>query len=287
MSDKQTTEQLNMSERIELLKADYLFGKLNADEQAVFDEYLRQQPAEAQQLRELQQSLGRLDMNQTENPAGPSHQMDVNFYQMLEAEQHAVTKSQIQSHTESKASGQFFDRVFSFSGKQLTAVTATLFVGLLCGWVLRGGALTDAVPAKLAAAESQASELRQVTVLSLLDEPQATSRLQAVSLANDFESPSSVVVSALLNTLNHDENVNVRLAALEALERYSDSPEVRTGLIDSILQQQSPHLQVALANLMLRLQEERSVDAMKKLLENEELEPSVREKMTASVQELI
>jgi hypothetical protein len=133
----------------------------------------------------------------------------------------------------------------------------------------------------------QVSELREVMMLSMLEKESATERLKAVSLSSDMSQVSKKVTSALFKTLNGDENVNVRLAALDVLMNYAKDGEVREGLIKSISVQDSPLVQVALAELMVTLQERKSVTELKKLLKNDKTPKEVKGKIEKSISVLI
>ena len=85
-------------------------------------------------------------------------------------------------------------------------------------------------------------------------------------------------MEALLESVRNDPNVNVRLVALEALARQIDSPRVRAGLIDSLPRQDSPMLQVALAEI-LNQQNGGATVAIRRLLERDDLDPSAREQI--------
>jgi HEAT repeat protein len=95
------------------------------------------------------------------------------------------------------------------------------------------------------------------------------------------------VIDALLATLNNDDNVNVRLSTLDALTRLANHPEVRQGLIHSITQQESPLMQSAIADVMLKLQERRSVQSFKELLKQKNLDHGVRDKINETIHSLI
>jgi HEAT repeat protein len=94
------------------------------------------------------------------------------------------------------------------------------------------------------------------------------------------------VIVALFTTLNNDENENVRLATLDALVRFADNPKVREGLVASLLRQDSELMQVALANVMLQLQEKRSVTPLKKLLEIKNINTMVKKKLEQTVKHI-
>ncbi|MDX1636425.1 MAG: HEAT repeat domain-containing protein [Balneolaceae bacterium] len=127
------------------------------------------------------------------------------------------------------------------------------------------------------------NHLREMLVISLLDNSSSIERLKAVNIGNDIRSVDAKVTEALLQTLNNDSNVNVRLAAVDALVKHASNPEVRSGLINAISRQESAVVQTALADAMLILQESRSVDELKKLLEQNELEGSVRDKLENTI----
>ena len=98
---------------------------------------------------------------------------------------------------------------------------------------------------------------------------------------------SKKVIDALFTTLNEDPNVNVRLITLEALVKLSNEPKVRAGLVQSITLQESPLLQSAIADVMVKLQEKSSVQGLQKLLHRKDLNGMVKLKIEQSIHKLI
>ena len=131
------------------------------------------------------------------------------------------------------------------------------------------------------------SDLKEMMMLSLLEKESATDRLKAVSLSEDMGQASQKVTSALMQTLNHDDNVNVRLAALDALRAYSRDSKVREELIRSISKQDSPLVQISLAELMVEMQAKSSVKELEKILHNENTPTDVKKKIRESIQVII
>jgi HEAT repeat protein len=129
--------------------------------------------------------------------------------------------------------------------------------------------------------------MKEMMMLSLLENPSASERIKGVSFTSEIKSTNKEVVDALFSTLNNDPNVNVRLVTLEALSNLANDPAVREGLVQSIVQQDSPLVQSALADAMLKLQEKRSVTSFKKLLEQKSLDISVRLKIEKTINRLI
>ncbi len=156
-----------------------------------------------------------------------------------------------------------------------------------------GGGYWYLHPAKAASDEQlqaltkQVHELKQTMTLALLENPSASERIRAVSYTSEMKHADKEVIDALLATLNNDPNVNVRLSTLDALAQMANHPEVREGLIQSIVQQDSPLMQSAIADVMLKLQEKRSVTPLKQLLKQKNLDNSVRDKISKTITQLI
>lgn len=134
---------------------------------------------------------------------------------------------------------------------------------------------------------AQVHEMREMVLLSLLENPSASERIRGVSYTSEIKNVNTNVVQALLSTLNNDPNSNVRLMTLEALTHYTDDPRVREGLVQSILQQGSPLVQAALADVMLKLQEKKAVRPFKELLQQKDLNEMVRTKIRLTLTRLI
>ena len=133
----------------------------------------------------------------------------------------------------------------------------------------------------------QVSDMREMIMTSLLQNPSASERIRGVSYTSEIRTVNKGVTEALLTTLNNDPNVNVRLVTLEALTHYADDPAVREGLVQSILQQNSPLVQAALTDVMLKLQEKKAIRPFRKLLEQKDLNVLVRNKIQATIARLI
>ncbi|OYU94353.1 MAG: anti-sigma factor [Bacteroidetes bacterium B1(2017)] len=130
---------------------------------------------------------------------------------------------------------------------------------------------------------SEVQDMKQMMMLSMLENPVATERLKAVSYTQELNNVDDQVIDALLTTLNFDQNENVRLVTLEALIQLADNPKVREGLVQSLLTQESPLMQVALADAMVKLQEKRSVKQFKELLRKENLNDAVKGKIEKTI----
>ena len=101
-------------------------------------------------------------------------------------------------------------------------------------------------------------------------------RLKQVQEVKDLKSPDERIFEALNNVLLHDPNTNVRLSAIESLLFFAEAPKVREYLIEAIPYQDSPLVQIALADAMLRLHEKRSSKQWEQLFGSDQIEMEVK-----------
>lgn len=259
-------------QHIELITA-YLDGSITPDERARLNDLIDQgeiDDLELQEMQNLYTGLGQLPAEQ------PSAQMRDNFYGLLQKEKKKAKKSVNKTHWLT-----WFSQLLSSKRVQQTGIAVGVFlIGLILGNLYTP--LQD-YRQQMNQLSTEVSQMREVMMMSLLDARSPSDRLKAVNISTDMTSADDRVVTALLKTLNHDPNVNVRLASIEALLRHAENPKVRQGLVEAISRQQSPQIQVAMADAMLALQETKSVDELRRLLEQRELDSTVRDKLQNTI----
>ena len=234
---------------------------------------------ELQSLRHVWQTMGYLPV-----PA-PSEQLPVRFYAMLE-EYKASTTPAPQSMPSLTA---WLRRLWTPNAlSRLAYSLVLLLVGAAAGYWLSTRQAAQSTPTpQIQALTAEVREMREMMLLSMIENPSATERLRAVSLTKAIPRVDARVVNALLRTLDNDPNVNVRLVTLEALYALADDPRVREGLVQAITRQESPLVQSALVDVMVGLQEKRSVKPLRELLKGKELNQSIKGKIEKGIQVLI
>ncbi len=264
--------------KIKELMIDYLSETLAEDEKRAFENFLQEHPKHQKEFDNLSSSWNALGSLETPEPR---QEMDATFYSMLN------DYSKKGSRRSPFSLNSFFDPVVTFftqNNKQWLYRVAMLVIGLGLGYFFKANTQTNVSP-QMALQETQ--KVRESLVLTLLEQPAANKRMQALDETNKLEQANETIVIALLKTLNNDTNVNVRLAAIESLLLFADDPVVREGIVQSIVHQDSPIVQVTIAKVLVALQEEGSAAAIKKLLEKEDLDSSVREELEKSVKSLL
>lgn len=215
----------------------------------------------------------------------PSKMMRVRFDAMLDTYKESVKAD------EKNTVSDFVAKIRSFLNRQpalrLAYSLALLAAGVGVGyWLHNQSKPVVAYQQQIDTLSAQVQEMRQMMLLSLIDNPSASERLRAVSYTEEIGKANNRVVEALLTTLNNDPNVNVRLVTLEALAKLADDPNVREGLVQALVYQDSPLVQVALADLMVKLQEKRSIKPLRQLLRQENLNDLVKSKIQESLKAL-
>ncbi|MCW9708347.1 HEAT repeat domain-containing protein [Fodinibius salsisoli] len=257
-------------QHIELVTA-YLDGSIKPDQQAQLNDLIDDGEIDALQLREMQNLYTELGQLPAEEP---SAQMRDNFYGMLQEEKAKQPASKASWLT-------WINQLLTSRRVQQAGIAVGVFlIGLVFGNLFTP--LQD-YRQQMDQLSTEVSQMREVMMMSLLEARSPSDRLKAVNISSDLSSTDDRVIYALLKTLNNDPNVNVRLASIESLLRHAENPKARQGLVEAISRQQSPQIQVALADAMLALQETKSVDELRRLLQQQELDSTVRDKLQNTI----
>jgi hypothetical protein len=263
------------SEALRQLIPEYLAGRLAAEESQFFEAELRtnaELQIEVEELRAAWQGLGLIPAPQ------PSAAMRASFYQRLH---------DLQSGRAPAVRGGFAWWKPGLSGlvRQIAVVLALFCAGLYVGRVSMGlgGRAPGGENAQL---QAQIQSLRETVALSLIDRQSPASRLQAVSWGSQVEHPDGDLLSALISTLEHDPNTNVRLAALDALEKFSAEAPVRQGMVNALAHQDSPLVQIALIDALVHMREKTAAGEFRKLSTEADANAAVRQRARWALQTL-
>ena len=199
------------------------------------------------------------------------------FYQMLEAYEEGRRDAGAVRRTSWFASWRFTPAF------QLAAAVCLVAIGIYAGVMAPWRAERSTEVATL---RSEVQNMRQLVALSLLQQQSASDRLRGVTWSYRVEPSDTEVLSALLRTVNNDENVNVRLSAVDALRTFGESPVVRRGIAQAIGKQESPLVQIALLDLVRQLRDRNALAEVQALAAREGVDQTVRSRATRIVAEL-
>ena len=276
-------------DQVKELFADYLVGSLDESARAEVDSHLAGCASCRDETRSLQTVWAKLASLPQEVP-GPA--LDARFHAMLKAYRQGMKQADRDASPRVTLS-DWLARWWPRQPALQFAVAVVLFaLGLLLGPAFTqrgrnhtagGGGTNDRALTRL---REEVSSMKEMITLALLQQSSASERLRGVHWSYQLEQPDREVLSALLRALDSDPNVNVRLATVDALQQFARNAQVKQGLLDSLPRQQSPLVQIELINLMVELKEKESVPVLKALLQNSELNNSVRERAEWGLQKL-
>ncbi len=202
----------------------------------------------------------------------PSGKVRERFYEMLGAYRQGLAAAEPR-----KAHGWW----------QIAAAAALLAVGLGTGYVVRGnGPFSGQAPKEVAQLREEVASMRQLVALSLMQQQSASERLRGVSWAYQAEPSDREILEALVAAVNHDTNVNVRLAAVDALRRFSASPETRRAVLEALPSETTPLVQVALIDLLVDFKERDATGVLKTLAANQDVNDGVRQQAEWALEKL-
>jgi HEAT repeat protein len=125
-----------------------------------------------------------------------------------------------------------------------------------------------------------------MVALSLLQQQSASERLRGVDYTVGMPAMEPGVVSALIQAVKNDPNVNVKLAAIDALTKVSGNAGVRQSLASSLERQDSPMVQAALIDYVVDARDKQAVGALKEFTARPDLNPLVKQRADMALRQL-
>lgn len=139
---------------------------------------------------------------------------------------------------------------------------------------------------EIAKLREEVTSTRELVALSLMQQQSATERLRGVDYTGRLPTMEPQVVSALIQAVGHDANVNVRLAAIDALTKVASRRDVVDSLSRSLPQQDSPMVQAALIDYLLQARDRQAVTTLRQLEARPDIDPAVLERTHFALQQL-
>ena len=241
-------------------------GALSETDQKSLDDILASLPDLEREFQELDDLI--LKLENIEIPE-PSQEMDLRFQAML------AGYSQARSDSFQAVIGKVLD----WAALRWKVATASMALGFMMAFFF----FPKGDSKEIARLSEDLSEMKKVMILNMIEQPKAQDRIAAVSMTSEVKMGDEKIINVLINTLNTDKSLNVRLAALDALLPYGKNATVREALIASIHKQDSPLLQVALADAMVLIQGKEAVGAFQELMESPDMEETVKSKLQSTI----
>ncbi|MGB8492297.1 MAG: zf-HC2 domain-containing protein [Bacteroidales bacterium] len=265
-------------EEVGAFMIDYLDNKLESGQKAMIEKHLETCEACLDQLRDFQELLGLIA---DEEPVMPDDSIKVNFYHMLHNE---LKRNEEAGNAFSGSSAKKWDLRYTY---MIAAGIALLICGSFIGMLIFSGLSDRNRKSEIVQLRSEVNDLKKTVMFTMLKDGSSSYRIEAVGYAYKIDAPDQNLIEALVETLDNDKNVNVRLAAAYALEKFQNMASVRTSLVNSLTVQTDPILQVTLINILVGMQEKSAIVPIEKIISNDRTLPAVRNVAEERVRMLI
>lgn len=164
------------------------------------------------------------------------------------------------------------------------SIAATIMLTVIVVLTVQNGAQRE----ELSQLQDQI-DLNRALVLDALtnsEQSSASSRLVGVNTSRQLTVMDQELEDALFATYLHDENSNVRLAALNALAQFASGSSVRSRLVQSLHEQGDPIVMIQLINVLVRLEEQKAIPGLKKIIEDTDYQQVIRQEAEIGIAKL-
>lgn len=255
---------------------DYLDHRLDAATAEAMTQHLATCASCSREAEELQELFTTMSKSPLEVPPPVLRE---SFNTMLQSELNMLaTTTIIEEFPAATGEAAQPARILRFSSPwwRVAAAIILLAGGIGIGMVI-GTRPAESTTDEIAAMRKELREMKEEVMFNLINDESASQRIKAVSYVEQMSSPDQQVINALLNTLDHDKSVNVRLASLYSLSRFADRQAVRDSLVTSLKLQTDPIVQVVLINLLGEKRETKAIAPIKEIILNKKTLPEVKD----------
>jgi hypothetical protein len=214
----------------------------------------------------------------------PSATVRSRFYSILEAYEEGLRRAPASRSRFIAAVNAFVDRFWpSQPAFQFGLMFLTVAAGVFAGMQLRSPASNQEEIIQL---RGEVRHMNRLLTLSLLNQQSASERLRGVASTYGMDQPDEQVVSALVSALKYDANVNVRLAAVDALSTSLANPVVRAEILRALPQEPSPLVQIALVDILVQERVRQSAGLLEQMAHDPKVNDTVRKRIEAGLKDL-
>jgi len=245
---------------------DFIEGNIPEDIKVQIEEHLLTCKVCREEHKQTRQLLDDMQVFEDEHP---DKQLKVDFYTMLEEEKEKLPFS---SKNIKSSTNKNFRNYLKYAASIIVLLSLGFFTG-------QGLQIRSYQNSEIAALRSEMYSIQQTATMASLRQPTASQRLNAINIISEQLKSDRKTINTLINTFKSDDNINVRMAAANALVKYSESEEIRDAFIEVLEKEEDPALQITLINLLTQMQESRAKKTFQKILNDDNTIPVVKEQV--------
>lgn len=266
-------------EEIQSMWIDYIDHELSDISRYSFEIHLKSCEKCAVELQQLQFLA---DQMADEKQVVPGEDLRKKFNALLQSE---LNLQATQNILEKDSKAKIFSLIRTSSIWKIAAACFILSAGILIGVFVKDGS-TNTSSEQLSEMKKDIKDMKETLMFSLLKDESASQRIKAVSYADEMPAPNQKIIHALITTLNEDKNVNVRLAALYSVNKFSDDRAVRDSLVQSLSKQTEPIIQIVLINMLMMKNETSAIQPIRDIISKTNTMQEVKEIGKKALKEL-
>ena len=267
-------------EEVQRELTDYIDNVLDAPVSEEIEKHLNTCEKCMDEYKELKAILNSLENYELKMP---DESLRENFNTMLQSEIEKFRAKNIKTNEPAKRNLLL---IWTSPMLKVAAGFILLIAGVLIGVNLKPG-LDSTQTAQYNDLKKEVKEMKELVMFTMLKEESPSQRIQAVSYADEISDPNQKVINALINTLDNDKNVNVRLAAAYSLVKFSNNQSVTDAFIQALEKESEPILQIVLINILTDKKETKALKPMRKIIDNPSTMKEVKEIAAKSVKVLL
>jgi len=209
-----------------------------------------------------------------------AHAAQFDFFSKTQKEQLEISDNQLfEKIEESGASEKATIFRFPFGNRLLQVAASVAF--LILGFA--GGVWYAQKPASSHNEIASQSTQTIAKVLTHFQKASASEQIKLIGEVTRQPDTNEQVLHALIYTLNNDDNVNVKMAAAEALYHFKNRKPARMALINALRRESDPNMQITLIHLLVKMKEKKAVNVMQVLLLRNHLDKIVRNELEQGI----
>ncbi|HEY9044261.1 MAG TPA: HEAT repeat domain-containing protein [Ohtaekwangia sp.] len=253
-------------ETLETLLIDYIDGRLTREERFQVEQELVKNPEAYKLYEQLKEVIHAMERS---SRLEPSAALSTSFDKLLKDEIAASKKTKV-----------IFLRPAFY---RVAAAIALLVIGAGAGyWISKYQRQQE----EIAVIQKQMQETKLLLMSMLDNENSASQRVLGATVALKLDKTDQEIINALKNALNEDPNTNVRLAALDALNKFNKEPYVRSLLVTSLSSQKDPIVQIALIRILVEIKAKGAVKELERITTDDEVLKEVKDEAHAGLMKL-
>jgi len=252
------------------LMIDYIDGRLDGELKLFVEKHITKTEENRKEFESLKETV---ELLESDRELEPDSSLKLDFLNELEKTIDSLDEAVEKKET--KVIGLHLRNYW-----QVAAAVALIAVGVIGGvWYTKN----DQNEEQMLALQQEMETTKKMVMMALDNQNSASERMMGVNASYQMNKADDEIVKALINTMNEDDNVNVRLAAINALAKFSDEEKIREALITSLENQEDPLIQITLINLMVEMKEKGAIDELKEIIDDSTAIESVKDEAHMAV----